>query len=427
MEWVYASLVYREKGGKRDGKPKEGKNGPGMGSFRINLTSQWVATLYTAGVSLGLTFVLGRVLGPEGFGVYSYILTIATLFFILQEGGFKTLLFREKTLPSEGLKIHGDRLFSWAVGHTLVTTSAGVLLASVLPTAYRLGIAVAVICFGCHAIVNFVSSELRADGLFPRDAVWQGFVRSLGAIGILMGLYLITPAPWTIFAGWSLGLLVCLFFSPRRIPRPIFNGFRIWDVRKACIYLMSIDAATTVYYRCDIILLERLTEPTLVGYYAAAYRFLDGFVLLATPLGIIWFRKLRMVWQEDSRFWRQIGIMGMIMMGAGFAIAAGGSFFSREIVILTFGYDYADAVPLLPWLLGALIFLLPNGILTQAAIARNKERLYAVAAVGGAVLNIGLNLYLIPKFGGFGAAWATIATEAFLMMVLILGLRRRGG
>lgn len=85
-----------------------------------------------------------------------------------------------------------------------------------------------------------------------------------------------------------------------------------------------------MYYRCGIILLECLTEPTLVGYYAAAYRFLDGFVLLATPLGIIWFRKLQMVWQEDSRFWRQIGIMGMIMMGEGFAIAAGGSFFSRE-------------------------------------------------------------------------------------------------
>ena len=44
-------------------------------SFSANLTSQWLGTLYTAAVSLGLTFLLGRVLGPEGFGTYSYVLT----------------------------------------------------------------------------------------------------------------------------------------------------------------------------------------------------------------------------------------------------------------------------------------------------------------------------------------------------------------
>jgi O-antigen/teichoic acid export membrane protein len=257
--------------------------------------------------------------------------------------------------------------------------------------------------------------------------LWQASARTLGAVGILVGLYLVRPVPWAIFAGWSLGLLVCLFFSPRPVPRPSFGGFRVRDIRKACVYLMAIDAATTVYYRCDIILLEHLTGPTTVGDYAAAYRFLDGVVLLATPLGIIWFRKLRMAWQEEDRFWRQIGMMSIIMLSAACGIVLVGSLFSREMVTLAFGDDYAEAAGLLPWLLGALVFLLPNGILTQAAIARNGERLYAVAAVGGAVLNVGLNLFLIPQFGGLGAAWATIATEALLMMVLILGLKRRGG
>ncbi len=56
-------------------------------SFSANLTSQWLGTLYTAAVSLGLTFLLGRVLGPEGFGTYSYVLTLATLFLVLQDGG----------------------------------------------------------------------------------------------------------------------------------------------------------------------------------------------------------------------------------------------------------------------------------------------------------------------------------------------------
>ena len=84
--------------------------------------------------------------------------------------------------------------------------------------------------------------------------------------------------------------------------------------------------------------------------------------------------------------------------------------FSKQIVVFTFGPEYANSAVLLPWLLGALVFILPNGVLTQAAIARNREGLYAAAAGGAAVINLGLNLALIPKFGGLGAAWATIVT-----------------
>jgi len=188
---------------------------------------------------------------------------------------------------------------------------------------------------------------------------------------------------------------------------------------------MAINAATTVYYRCDILLLERFLGPASVGHYAAAYRFLDGIILLAAPLSIIWFRRLRMVREERRVFWVQIGWMSTVMIAASICIVVAGSLFSREIMALTYGFEYADSAHLLPWLLGALIFLLPNGILTQAAIARNRERVYAVAAGAGAVLNIGLNLFLIPGFGALGAAWATIATEAFLMIALLAGLRKR--
>jgi len=63
---------------------------------------------------------------------------------------------------------------------------------------------------------------------------------------------------------------------------------------------------------------------------------------------------------------------------------------------------------------GTLVFLLPNGISTQAAIARNRKCVYAVAAGAEAVLIIGLSLFLIPGFGALGAAWATVEQRRFL-------------
>ncbi len=64
------------------------------------------------------------------------------------------------------------------------------------------------------------------------------------------------------------------------------------------------------------------------------------------------------------------------------------------------GPAYADSALLLPWLL--LLFVLPNGILTQGVVARTLWLYYAFAAGFSAVLNIGLNLVLVPEFGGEG-------------------------
>ena len=108
------------------------------------------------------------------------------------------------------------------------------------------------------------------------------------------------------------------------------------------------------------------------------------------------------------------------MTGAAGFIVMGGILFGGEIVILTFGKTYTDTILILPLLLCSLIFIFPNSILTQAAIAQNKEGLYAAAAGTGALFNIGLNFILIPEFGGIGAAWATVATEALLTVMLIL-------
>ena len=374
-----------------------------MSSFSINLTSQWIATVYNAAVSILLTFLLGRVMGPEAFGRYSYMLTLASLFFILQDGGFKTLLFRERTLPSPAMKGYGDRLFSWAVGNTLVMTLGGVVCVLVLPFQYGLGIMAAFLYFGLQAVANFISSALRGDGLFVREAKWQAMVRTLGALGILLGLFLVGAEPWVVFGGWFLGVLVGLFFAPISIGRPWFGGFGIREVRRACLGFMAIDAATVVYYRCDIILLEYLTGNSAeVGYYSAAYRFLEGVVLMAVPLRVIWFRKLRLVWEDKRFFEHQVLKMGLGMLGAACLVIGIGVPFSKEIVLFTFGPEYAASVSLLPWLLVALVFVLPNGVLTQGVVARNMERYYAFAAGGAAVLNIGLNLVLIPGLGGWG-------------------------
>ncbi|MFC6840805.1 polysaccharide biosynthesis C-terminal domain-containing protein [Xanthomonas theicola] len=62
-------------------------------------------------------------------------------------------------------------------------------------------------------------------------------------------------------------------------------------------------------------------------------------------------------------------------------------------------------------------------MLTQAAIALDRERWYVLGASLAAATNLALNLALAPRYGTHGAAAAAIATEAVLGATLWLGLR----
>ena len=68
----------------------------------------------------------------------------------------------------------------------------------------------------------------------------------------------------------------------------------------------------------------------------------------------------------------------------------------------------------------ALHFFTLLAFTTLVAVKRN--RLYPIAMLLGVVVNIGLNLILIPEYGYMGSGWATVVTE---VLVLARARRRR--
>ncbi|MFK4763534.1 oligosaccharide flippase family protein [Desulfobaculum sp. SPO524] len=396
------------------------------------LLAQWGAAGYVGVVSMGLSFVLGRLLGPQGFGDYSALLTLGALFAIVQDGGFKTLLYREGARPSPDIAASLPELQGRATRHVVLVTVLGAALCLPTPAPYGWHAAVALVCLSLQTTCVFVSASLRAKGDFHADAVWQSAYRTASAVGIVGVLLLgASGAPWLVFAGWGLGLAPMLVMmrrhlGPRHLGRQRTGRRMRRSLFTACVAFMAVDAATAIYYRCDILLLRHLGSGAAeTGQYAAAYRFLDGIILLAAPVGVVCFRTLRQCMDAPRAFLRLLAGVSLALAGAGGILLALGVPLAAPLVRLTFGPGYDEAARLLPLLLAALLFILPSGLLTQAAIALNIERFYAACAAGAAIMNIALNILLIPDLGAHGAAYATIATEAALMTALLGGLARR--
>ena len=66
--------------------------------------------------------------------------------------------------------------------------------------------------------------------------------------------------------------------------------------------------------------------------------------------------------------------------------------------------------------------MIPNLVLTQATLAIDQEYYYAKATCSAALINIILNLYLIPTMGAKGAAIGTIITEGLLLALVAKGI-----
>jgi O-antigen/teichoic acid export membrane protein len=382
-------------------------------SWRKNLGYQWASTLYVAVLGFVVSVLLARELGVEDFGNYSYILSLAGIFLIIQDGGYKTLIFRESVDNSS------QSLLSSGVMHVVSITVFGALVVFLLQPQRWLAILTAVCCMGLVVLSGFVSSFLKGRGDFRSDALWIMVIRSLTATAMLWVLFFYDGNSVTsLFVGWSVALVLALIWPIAKgyLRRPSFN-FK-GELFRASMVFLTIDVATVFYFRSDIVLLEYFGHiEGDVGQYSAAYRVLEGVILLATPVAQIAFRSLRLR-QNQKDFFGLLNWLVLVMLIVAIIIAVIGVFFGGDVMMTIFGEQYQYAGELLPLLIFAMLFIFPNYILTQGVIAINKEINYAKIVVLVALLNIVLNLWLIPDFGARGAAYATIFSEG----VLCLGL-----
>jgi len=105
------------------------------------------------------------------------------------------------------------------------------------------------------------------------------------------------------------------------------------------------------------------------------------------------------------------------------------------LIVRLYGEQFAPSAPMLAVLIWSEIAIFFGGMFGNALCAAGLERFAVWPMAAGAVLNVGLNIVLIPRWGAMGACWATVIsywgcwTVAFLPFsathkTLWIGLRR---
>jgi O-antigen/teichoic acid export membrane protein len=184
----------------------------------------------------------------------------------------------------------------------------------------------------------------------------------------------------------------------------------------------------TLYYSLDTVMLSKLGTFSAVGAYGIAYKF-AGIVqflpwAMAAPLVSILVR----YWPGDRALFaatvRRAGTALYLVAVPTLVLFVP---FATPAIGLLYGHAYQPAGNATRLVIAAecVAFFTTLAVMSFAAMKRNV--LYSLAAACGLLVNLGLNLVLIPAFSYRGAAWATLATELLVTGILWSRLARTLG
>ena len=249
-------------------------------------------------------------------------------------------------------------------------------------------------------------------------AIKTGFfaVSTLLKIILLLQKASVLAFAW-VMAGESLLIALGLWV----LARVQHQGFRLRPSRVMLTRLLRqgwlffwVAIIGSVYRRLDQLMLGYLSDSQQVGVYSAAWKLLEaisyGPYLAMTALAPALAAahrdspaSFRASFMQATRwlFWPLVGISLLGMLAA------------RLLIPLGFGQHYEPAIRLFE----VLVWVLPVYALHLLGIqwATNEHRAGYLVGQGVAALTccLGLGLWLIPRFGGLGAAWSVLGSQVF--------------
>lgn len=399
-----------------DGAPAA-RGAAGLGSRTLRNTALILAVRVLSRLLALVAFnVTARQLHPAGYGEFQDVVNLSALATVFLDAGFNTLFQREAARRPEHLSDYLSRLVTGRLGFASLALAA---FAGFLAIAGKLEFLVPAFLMmvlasysnllrgALYAVqrLNFEALAIVLETLVLLGLVVVGFVTNQGVAYFL----------WAYAASYGFSFVYfAVVLTARGIARirwrldPVF--LVNWLMQG--LPFAATFAITTIYFKIDVPILDALRGDYETGLYGAAYKPFEALLFVPVSMLNVVFPVLavyhrgaegRLVWAV-SRFYKALLVLGWpIGVGTFMLVTA-----FQPI------YVYPASAPALRILALGIVFMFVCNTFIGALNAIDRQLTFTWAALGSMVVNIGLNLALIPLFGYLGASAATVLTEVAL-------------
>ncbi|MBQ6636376.1 MAG: flippase [Lachnospiraceae bacterium] len=373
-----------------------------------------------------------RVLQVENIGKIDYGNSIVAYFALFAALGIRNYGVREGAKKKRGPEF--DRFASEAFTLNLLTTALSyAVLFALLFTVPRFRDYRAVI------LIQSATILLTTLGIEWVNTVYEDFlyitVRSIALQVLCMGamfLFIRRPEDYLKYACISVlsSGLTCIanWVYCRRYTkiRLLFDRAVFQHLYPMFIFFAN-SLAITIYVSADTTMLGWIAGDYYTGLYAVAVRIYQIVKQLMTAVYTVTIPRLsRFAGRNDRGNYRKLmtDITSCILLLIVPAMT-GLAVYARHILLILSGESYLPAVTSLRILAAALLFSVGSGIVVNCInTPHGFEKTSLAATIAAAVVNVALNVVMIPALRQDGAAITTLIAEALVMTICLVRLRK---
>ncbi len=398
---------------------------------------------------LGVERQVQNVVGPEEYGLYFTIFNFSFLFYIFLDLGITNFNNRNIAQNNQLLSKHlagiGTMKLLLGILYSVIIFTIGVIWGYRGRELYLLA------WVGLNqfllSLILYLRSNLSGLLLFKTDSFLSVLDRVLMILicGFLLWFNFFSTSftiEWFVYsqtAAYIITLLIALIAVLNKSGKLKFNWnlpFFILITKKSIPFALLV-LLMSFYSRIDPVLLKKLLPSPIgdeqAGVYAQAFRLLDAaqnFAILFAVLLLPLFSKMLNLNQSIDKL---IKLSASIIISGSLVIAITSQFYAENIMQLMYvpfeGETQAQflvrinqSAVIFKLLIFSFVAVSSNYIFGTLLTANNNLKQLNLIALGGLVINLSLNLILIPSFQAIGSAWAsfiTLSTASIIQLIVV--------
>lgn len=397
-------------------------------NFIMNATLQISAFIFPL-----ITFpYVSRILGPSGTGNVSFATSIVTYF----------ALFAQLGIPTYGIRatarVRDDKvLLSKTVQEIFIINAVMCVLAyivffvvlNLVPKMYN--DKVLFIIISSTILFNSVGMDWLYKGLEKYTYITIVSIIFKFIAIILMFVCVHHKNDYVIYGAISIFAVsasnICNLVNIHKLIyiKPILN-YEFTKHFYPIMIFFAMSCATTIYTNLDTVMLGFMKDNVEVGYYNAAIKIKNVLLGVVTSLGTVLLPRASYYVENNmySEFKRIAGKALNFVVLISFPLCLYFILFAKEGVLFLSGDAYTEAILPMQILMPTLIFIgLTNIMGIQMLIPLGREKVVLYSEIAGAIVDLAINIVLIPIMSSSGAAIGTLVAEGVVWMVQYQALK----
>ena len=415
-------------------KLKEWVATPGFQKYFKNTGWLFFGRVFMLGISFFVGAYIARYLGPSNYGLLNYVVSFVGLFAFLASFGVESIVSREIIKDhSKKDEIIGTAFYIKLTGSLIAIASVFLVSIFITKDIFTLGL---IWLFSLNFIpqsFNILETYFQSQVL-SKKVVFAQIISNL--VSTLLKIICLTQNKgifWltVIFIIETSVYAALLLFSFRKFG----NHIRKWRFNKNIALSLLRDSwplmlsaiAISIYMDIDQVMIKNMLGNEQAGIYAVAVKLSEVWYFIPSIICASVFPAIVNAMKTSKElFESRLKKLYFTMFWISFGIALFTTVFSRLIIVILFGSKYLGAISTLQIYVWGGIGVSLGIAVGQYIISNNLTRIGLLNTIWGAILNIGLNLILIPRIGIKGGAIATVVSYTIATFGIFFYKKTRG-